>query len=406
MKRIFIIILLLLSCTFASSYVELYTKESNNGNIEFYANNYALSPYQVLLKLTQLKNLSSSTNLPFYTVLPPQSKNNYLLTLSPVTNWKKKSFLQRYQTYPGDPFLFTNINYLFPFEHGSKYQVYQGYGGNRSHQGTFAIDFSTPQGTKLTAAMDGIVISYEDSFSRGGQSKYLRNKGNYIMIYHPANGTFTQYYHLQKKGVLVKIGQKVKAGESIGLSGNTGYTSGPHLHFTVLKPVLTNTLETFPSLFFQPGGQSIGITNGCYYNGYHPGNYEFLPVVGANLSNEMMDSYYLYVKTNWSLEVYPQDLDETTLLFARNGFPEWVKVSVNIGSDTNLKASRDLPYTAYIAPNREAYLLLFRPAVFCKKWSKKFTFKYSIIKRSVMENILKEKEDKQKALELVLTSGS
>src|SRR5439155_19393249 len=57
---------------------------------------------------------------------------------------------------------------------------------------------------------------------------------NYLVIRQP-DGTLANYGHLQKGGIRVKAGQQVYAGDLIALSGNTGFTSGPHLHFSVFK---------------------------------------------------------------------------------------------------------------------------------------------------------------------------
>ena len=60
------------------------------------------------------------------------------------------------------------------------------------------------------------------------------DKGNFIEIQHD-DGTVAHYHHLRLMGVRVEKGQRVEQGELIGLSGNTGYSTGPHLHFAVTK---------------------------------------------------------------------------------------------------------------------------------------------------------------------------
>lgn len=88
-------------------------------------------------------------------------------------------------------------------------------GASTNHQ---AIDWATPTGTAIWASSGGTVTV------AGWQSGY----GYVVYINHP-DGNQTRYGHLSK--VLVSVGQKVKQGQKIALSGNTGRSTGPHLHF-------------------------------------------------------------------------------------------------------------------------------------------------------------------------------
>ncbi len=95
-----------------------------------------------------------------------------------------------------------------------------------------SIDFYVPEGTPIFAAASGTVIKVMDnSRSRGNTIEYW-DRGNFIEIRH-SNGECTHYEHLRYKGVKVAVGQRVLAGETIGFSGNTGFTEKPHLHFQV-----------------------------------------------------------------------------------------------------------------------------------------------------------------------------
>jgi murein DD-endopeptidase MepM/ murein hydrolase activator NlpD len=62
--------------------------------------------------------------------------------------------------------------------------------------------------------------------------KDKENHWNYVMIMHNDSST-ALYGHLQQNGLLVKLGDSVVVGQQIALSGNTGYSAFPHLHFTV-----------------------------------------------------------------------------------------------------------------------------------------------------------------------------
>ncbi|NML52073.1 M23 family metallopeptidase [Streptomyces sp. R302] len=86
-------------------------------------------------------------------------------------------------------------------------------------------DFAVPTGTPVKAAGAGTVVKAGPNGGGDGPAY-----GNAIVVKH-ANGTYSQYAHLSK--IKVHIGQKVAAGQRIALSGNTGNSSGPHLHFEI-----------------------------------------------------------------------------------------------------------------------------------------------------------------------------
>ncbi|MFD8901164.1 M23 family metallopeptidase [Streptomyces ardesiacus] len=86
-------------------------------------------------------------------------------------------------------------------------------------------DFAVPIGTNVVATHGGTVVKAGGNGAGDGPAY-----GNAIVIKH-GNGTYSQYAHLSK--INVKIGQVVKTGQSIAKSGNTGNSSGPHLHFEI-----------------------------------------------------------------------------------------------------------------------------------------------------------------------------
>ena len=89
------------------------------------------------------------------------------------------------------------------------------FGGRKFHHG---VDVAAPEGTELRAPADGVVV-HKGSGASGG---------NTLIIKH-ADDLFTVYYHMQKPSHLLK-GTRVERGELIGLVGNTGRSTGPHLH--------------------------------------------------------------------------------------------------------------------------------------------------------------------------------
>ncbi|MDF3143666.1 MULTISPECIES: M23 family metallopeptidase [unclassified Streptomyces] len=86
-------------------------------------------------------------------------------------------------------------------------------------------DFAVASGTQVVAAHGGTVVKAGGNGAGDGPAY-----GNAVVIKH-GNGTYSQYAHLSR--IDVKVGQVVKAGQHIAKSGNTGNSSGPHLHFEI-----------------------------------------------------------------------------------------------------------------------------------------------------------------------------
>ncbi|MET9661921.1 M23 family metallopeptidase [Streptomyces sp. NPDC006510] len=109
----------------------------------------------------------------------------------------------------------------------SRYELSASFGNDGSrwahkHSGQ---DFAVPIGTKVEAAHTGVVVKAGPNGGGDGPAY-----GNAVVIKH-ANGTYSQYAHLSE--IDVRIGEAVRTGEKIALSGNTGNSSGPHLHFEI-----------------------------------------------------------------------------------------------------------------------------------------------------------------------------
>ncbi len=159
--------------------------------------------------------------------------------------------------------------YALPFQKGTSHVVAQSYGGTFSHfAGTekeFAVDFKMPIGTSVRAARAGQVVAIKiDSNSGGADQKQFEYAGNYVMIRH-SDGTYASYLHLKQNGSLVRLGQAVSAGDAIALSGNTGMSQGPHLHFEVFIPVDGKSIKTIPVRFQTATGVLERLVKGSTY---------------------------------------------------------------------------------------------------------------------------------------------
>jgi murein DD-endopeptidase MepM/ murein hydrolase activator NlpD len=126
----------------------------------------------------------------------------------------------------------TSYIYGLPYEEGESHLLVQGYFSSFTHRERAALDFKMKRGTKICAARDGVVVRAKEDGDRGGLKKKYRPYGNYVIIQH-ADSSRAGYWHLQKDGVLVNVGDTVKKGQVIAISGKTGYSFTPHLHFLV-----------------------------------------------------------------------------------------------------------------------------------------------------------------------------
>lgn len=135
------------------------------------------------------------------------------------------------------PCALPELQLTLPFEPNTEHLVVQGNKGSFSHDGrfSFAWDFEMPEGTPVLAAADGVVIETIDGYSEGAPDKTLEERTNKVILDHGATH-FSVYQHLQRSGVLVRVGQRIAQGQLIGRSGNTGFTAQPHLHFAVVDP--------------------------------------------------------------------------------------------------------------------------------------------------------------------------
>ena len=124
--------------------------------------------------------------------------------------------------------------YQLPYEINKAHLLVQGYFSRYTHKERAALDFKMKRGTKICAARAGVVVRIKDDGKKGGSNTKYRPDGNYIVIQHE-DSTRTGYWHLKYKSTLVKVGDKVKQGQPMGLSGKSGYSYFPHLHFIVWR---------------------------------------------------------------------------------------------------------------------------------------------------------------------------
>jgi murein DD-endopeptidase MepM/ murein hydrolase activator NlpD len=148
--------------------------------------------------------------------------------------------------------------YRAPFALAQRFQVTQAPPDTVTHvdpSSRNAVDIAMPVGTAVHAAREGLVINVAARHFRSGLSAQNMDEANFVQILHD-DGTHAIYAHLQLDTVRVRRGQRVARGEYIASSGNTGFSSGPHLHFVVLRNVGLRS-ESVPVTFAGLGGASV-----------------------------------------------------------------------------------------------------------------------------------------------------
>jgi len=149
-----------------------------------------------------------------------------------------------------------------PLVEGTLFSLSQGIATHHTHSGSsrFALDFPLEEGTELVAPANGRVVMTRSDSDKGCNDPSCLADDNKIHM-QLESGHIVVMAHLQKDGVFVKPGDTVCRGEVIGLSGNTGYSSGPHLHLEVLDVYRESVPIHFYELKeFSNGSPMYGIT--------------------------------------------------------------------------------------------------------------------------------------------------
>ncbi|KAF1051139.1 MAG: Murein DD-endopeptidase MepM [Stenotrophomonas maltophilia] len=226
--------------------------------MRFLARNDLFAPVEVELRLEGLGNARDG-NAPRIVrrVLAPRSTQ--VLSVMLARSGGQLKYRAKLRHALGDPAQRPQA-YRYPFPwRGGPFRLSQGPNGRFSHfgaKGRYAMDIAMPEGTPIIAARGGVVVKVENRQSGRGNNP----SGNFVRILH-ADGTMGVYLHLMRGSVVVSEGQRVGQGEMLGKSGNTGNSSGPHLHFVVQRNVGL-ALESIPYRFDRPIGGLPDFTAG------------------------------------------------------------------------------------------------------------------------------------------------
>ncbi len=196
-------------------------------------------PLAVRVALAESDNVVTHPELPENFVLAADSERE-LLTVGAIDDRQAWSYRLETVSVPGEPGIqhAPERPYRAPFAPGVAFEIGQAFGGEHTHQSAssyHAVDIAMPIGTPVHAARGGVVMDQARWF-HGAGTRFERygNRANYVRILHD-DGTMAVYAHLDYAGVRVSPGQRVRRGQLIAKSGNTGFSTGPHLHFVIQK---------------------------------------------------------------------------------------------------------------------------------------------------------------------------
>jgi murein DD-endopeptidase MepM/ murein hydrolase activator NlpD len=223
--------------------IEFEMRRDGDRVIEIARNHFAIA-IVMQWEFADLYNLDPITPTSGVTVLPPANAPNaegaavVLTTLSVVDPAGAYHRQLRLHARFGDPRARPQpYAYRLPFDTGQTYSILQGFHGAFSHRfsNEYAVDFDCPVATHVLAARPGVVVASNAAAQGSGTTpEYLEyRRTNFVLVLHD-DGTLGEYMHLAPSGIEVRPGQKVVRGTELALSGNTGYSSTPHLHFQVM----------------------------------------------------------------------------------------------------------------------------------------------------------------------------
>jgi murein DD-endopeptidase MepM/ murein hydrolase activator NlpD len=157
-----------------------------------------------------------------------------------------------------------------PYAVGVNHVVSQAYPDITTHRtpdSHYAVDIAMPIGTDIVAARGGVVFDVASNHFQGGTDPdTYGSKANVVRILHD-DGTYAIYAHLNWNSIRVQPGDVVERGQYIADSGNTGFSTGPHLHFAVVQNA-GMTIRSLPVTFAAGNATAITPSRGMTLTAY------------------------------------------------------------------------------------------------------------------------------------------
>jgi murein DD-endopeptidase MepM/ murein hydrolase activator NlpD len=242
------------------------------GAVGLVAENEFWSPVEVVIAFDELQNVGTPPpEVPLRWVVPARSSAE-LLRLDAIEQNVSAGVSFRYVWIPGDPLSEHRPTrpYRAPFTLSRAYPISQAFPEGITHttaDSRYAVDIAMPVGTDIFAAREGLVVEVSSTNYRGGFDTSRNGAdANIVRILHD-DGTFAIYAHLNLNSVRVRPGERVVRGQYIADSGNTGFSSGPHLHFVIVRNHNLR-MDSVPFVFEGPGGTEVTPLSGIELRAY------------------------------------------------------------------------------------------------------------------------------------------
>ena len=248
-------------------------RRSMPGGVLLVARNTWFSHVQIAWRMSNAENTVTLDGAAFAdnAVLEPRSETE-LVRLVPATPGAAMRFELEYQHIPGMPGVEHTPEqpYRLPFAQANSFRVSQAWPSTITHtdpSSAHAIDFVMPIGTGVYAARGGVVIEIADKYYAAGLDPNTDlARANIVRILHD-DGTMALYAHLNWNSIRVRPGQTVERGEYLADSGNTGFSTGPHLHFVVHRNI-GGAIESIPVEFAGAGYTTVRLATGDVATAY------------------------------------------------------------------------------------------------------------------------------------------